>query len=191
MHDALWEHIKESAADPACYAPMCAIIQSSGTGKSRMVDQLGTTHFVIPVCLRRLGEPGRFLFCRLRPYKLITSSPGFPPSDEPVRSYFLASGKPSNEADVYAQRRFDAFFKVLFDKTLGKLQDLEQTRVESTGNNDRYEMLASSFREAMTENQTFWSPNRFRSRFYEDVVISASAMVRSCEVRAVCQRLRG
>ena len=37
---------------------MCHIIQSSGSGKSRLVDQLGTEHLVIPICLRDEADNG-------------------------------------------------------------------------------------------------------------------------------------
>ncbi|KAL0960699.1 hypothetical protein HGRIS_005724 [Hohenbuehelia grisea] len=44
------------------------LFQSSGTGKSRLVDELSKTVFVIPMCLRN-------------------DSTGFPPADSEVRSY--------------------------------------------------------------------------------------------------------
>ena len=34
------------------YANMCAIVQSSGMGKSRTADELGKSHFLIPMNLR-------------------------------------------------------------------------------------------------------------------------------------------
>jgi hypothetical protein len=41
------------------YANLAQIVNSSGTGKSRVVDQLGRKHcFVIPLCLRREGTDG-------------------------------------------------------------------------------------------------------------------------------------
>ena len=103
-----------------------------------------------------------------------------------MRRRVLASGKQSNDIDVmYARRRLDAFFKVLFDKTFEKLQVLEQALVGSVANNEHYSKLASSFRKAMTKGQTFTRQNQFRSRFYKDVVESADAMVESCRVRAM------
>ena len=62
LHKELWNHmvkLYESDLDKDFkYANMCAIIQSSGTGKSRMVDKLGMSHFVIPLCLREDGTTG-------------------------------------------------------------------------------------------------------------------------------------
>ena len=40
------------------YAPLLSIVQSSGTGKSRLIDELSKAHIVIPVNLRKRGEKG-------------------------------------------------------------------------------------------------------------------------------------
>ena len=62
LHKELWNHMVTSYESDLNrdlrYANMCAIIQSSGTGKSRMVDKLGMSHFVIPLCLRKKGTTG-------------------------------------------------------------------------------------------------------------------------------------
>jgi hypothetical protein len=39
--------------DRSPYARLTTIVNSSGTGKSRMVDQLGTEVITVPMCLRR------------------------------------------------------------------------------------------------------------------------------------------
>jgi hypothetical protein len=40
------------------YARATCIINSSGTGKSRMVDQVSMTIITVPMCLRRHGSQG-------------------------------------------------------------------------------------------------------------------------------------
>ena len=50
-HKQLWEHIRVHSDGPRKYANMCAIVQSSGTGKSRVIDELGKSQFVIPMNL--------------------------------------------------------------------------------------------------------------------------------------------
>jgi hypothetical protein len=40
------------------YAQFSSIVNSTGTGKSRMVDQLGTKVITIPMCLRGEGVQG-------------------------------------------------------------------------------------------------------------------------------------
>jgi hypothetical protein len=59
---ALWTRIKKIMKQVNGYARYLAIVQSSGTGKSRMIEELGKTHLVIPVNLRGFGETGLSLF---------------------------------------------------------------------------------------------------------------------------------
>ncbi|KAF8240638.1 hypothetical protein L208DRAFT_1384042 [Tricholoma matsutake] len=52
--EALWTHIRNHY-DPnsnRIYAHFCSVVQSSGMGKSRTVDELGKEHFSIPINLR-------------------------------------------------------------------------------------------------------------------------------------------
>ena len=41
-----------------CYARLASIVNSSGTGKSRMVDQISRKIITVPVCLREYGSGG-------------------------------------------------------------------------------------------------------------------------------------
>ena len=61
--EALWTHIRnhhDSNSD-AIYAPFCSVVQSSGMGKSRTVDELGKEHFSIPINLMNARSSGNFL----------------------------------------------------------------------------------------------------------------------------------
>jgi len=60
---ALWKHIKEhyNLKNTRIYAHYAAIVQSSGMGKSRTVDELGKRHFVIPINLRGPNSTGILL----------------------------------------------------------------------------------------------------------------------------------
>jgi len=57
---ALWNHISGhyNCQHSRVYAHYTAIVQSSGMGKSRTVDELGKTHFVIPINLRGSHSTG-------------------------------------------------------------------------------------------------------------------------------------
>jgi hypothetical protein len=57
---ALWEHICQhyNSENDQLYAHYAAIVQSSGMGKSRTVDELGKLHFVIPMNLRGKDTSG-------------------------------------------------------------------------------------------------------------------------------------
>ncbi|VDB88491.1 unnamed protein product [Peniophora sp. CBMAI 1063] len=58
-HAALWAHIVgHFKRQPRNYSPYCFIVQSSGTGKSRCVDELSKTHLVAPLNVRRPGSRG-------------------------------------------------------------------------------------------------------------------------------------
>jgi hypothetical protein len=58
--DCLWDTLKGycETGDPLTYARYAAIVQSSGMGKSRMIDELSKKHLVIPVNLRPEGDSG-------------------------------------------------------------------------------------------------------------------------------------
>ncbi|KAF8138824.1 hypothetical protein EV363DRAFT_1314913 [Boletus edulis] len=78
--DALWEHIQtsfemssRSGSNRRVYAKYCPVVQSSGMGKSRAVDEMSKYHFVIPVNL------------------LSPESSGYPPRDQPAYDYLIKS----------------------------------------------------------------------------------------------------
>lgn len=53
-HVALKSHIMHyQTSITNCYAPHCAIVQSTGTGKSKTVDEFSKHDFVIPINLRK------------------------------------------------------------------------------------------------------------------------------------------
>ena len=56
--ELVYQYVK-SHNNPDLYARILAIVQSSGMGKSRMIDELSKKHFVIPLNLRN-GDSGRF-----------------------------------------------------------------------------------------------------------------------------------
>ncbi|KAH9019831.1 hypothetical protein EDB85DRAFT_1896484 [Lactarius pseudohatsudake] len=51
--EALAKHVVEERRKEGTYAPFCSIVQSSGMGKSRLVDEFSKTNFLIPINLRR------------------------------------------------------------------------------------------------------------------------------------------
>ena len=50
---ALEKHIIHVKNKASAYAPYCSIVQSSGMGKSRLLDEFSKKHFLIPVNLRK------------------------------------------------------------------------------------------------------------------------------------------
>ncbi|KAF8332488.1 hypothetical protein F5887DRAFT_1063857 [Amanita rubescens] len=137
--EALWTHIRDHY-DPnsnKIYAHFCSVIQSSGMGKSRTVDELGKEHFSIPINLRN------------------ARSTGYPAADHEVRDFLTTK---DTEAGSY--RRACCFVDALFqhtDHTL-KMEFNSQWGIEE---------VAREFRIRMTEGQTMKEHNEFRSNFID------------------------
>jgi hypothetical protein len=68
----VYEYMK-SHNNPDLYVRVLAIVQSSGMGKSRMIDELSKDHFVIPLNLRD-GKSGRFFGRLIFKFKPLTSN---------------------------------------------------------------------------------------------------------------------
>ncbi|KAI9512364.1 hypothetical protein F5148DRAFT_1008366 [Russula earlei] len=86
-----------------CYARLTTIVNSSGTGKSRMVDQLGTEVVVVPMCLRMGHE-------------------GYPPPDKEIRDWLLV-GKTDR---VTVRKKLYGLAHSLLVVTLSKLEAIER-----------------------------------------------------------------
>ena len=56
--DALFEYMGLNFSLSDVYARYCTIGQSSGMGKSRLVDQLSKKYLVVPICLCMDDETG-------------------------------------------------------------------------------------------------------------------------------------
>jgi hypothetical protein len=71
--NVLYDTISVYLAEREVYSQHASIVNSSGTGKSRMVDELGKTVVTVPMCLREPGSnglicyiPSVWLTCSLR-----------------------------------------------------------------------------------------------------------------------------
>ncbi|KAF8339651.1 uncharacterized protein EI90DRAFT_3037372 [Cantharellus anzutake] len=167
------------------YGGLSCIVNSSGTGKSRMVDQLGTEVITVPMCLR----PG------IR---------GMPPPDRKLRGWLVS---PIDDRTT-VQNMLYGFACSLLVVTLRKLKtivsekqdiaqlpSLDSTSAQQSSKEkpkdyvslvmDRHRRLAAAFRECMTAGQSFHASNSYRETFYDEVVKLAekfaenSAQVRS------------
>jgi hypothetical protein len=58
--DFLYEHLASNPKDENKYARYTSIVQSSGMGKSRTIDELSKKHLVVPLNLR-VESNGKFL----------------------------------------------------------------------------------------------------------------------------------
>ncbi|KAM6498654.1 hypothetical protein JOM56_006602 [Amanita muscaria] len=108
---------------PNWYANYLAMVQSSGTGKSRTIDELSKTILTIPVCLRVKGTTG------------------YPYADDEVRD-FLTSPNKENDAHLHAL----TFLLALFEHTKATLQSKYRKKKQ-------YSIVATSFQQYMITSQ--------------------------------------
>ncbi|KAH7909760.1 hypothetical protein BJ138DRAFT_1154518 [Hygrophoropsis aurantiaca] len=164
-HESLWcfiaHHFEKTIKDDKCYARYTAIVQSSGTGKSRVVDQMSKAHFVIPMNLR----DGYY---------------GYPPPDEQVQKYLCHAKGHAESFD-----RACGFLTALFKQTLLVITNFSNVSMGSTNllamdTGDDQEKLAARFREHMAEGMTIHSHGSSRTDFYDAVVHHAEKETALC-----------
>ncbi|KAL5478557.1 hypothetical protein ACEPAI_2741 [Sanghuangporus weigelae] len=125
---------------------MCAVVQSSGMGKSRTIYELGKTHFLIPMILRK-------------------GTSGYPPPDDEVRDFLVMSDSGATDSPDRARRRCIRFFCSLFRNTLLALRRAQNDDASVLTKADMIRWFYS--RMAPPENNTF------RKEFFRTVVQDA------------------
>ncbi|KAK2463892.1 hypothetical protein APHAL10511_004064 [Amanita phalloides] len=145
------------------YGRFTSIINSLGTRKSRMVDELSTKIIMIPML-------------------------GFPPPDIKLCDWLTWT---RNKNDIVM--RLNAFVFSLVNVTRECLTaiggqtndvfDLKPPQVETEESIiSRQAMLASGFRDRMTEGQLFETTNQYRLEFYNNVIDEAERSLGCCVV---------
>lgn len=177
-HDLLYEYLADFREFKNIYARFTSIVQSSGMGKSRTVDELSRKHLVVPLCLRE-GWSGKFSnVCTV--LRLLTLAPGFPPSDNDVRDWFLSA-----KSKIEAFTRAGAFLYALFVILLNYLRQIDAKIANiprPSDDNEIAESLAAKFRLLMTAGQSFSSCGEHRKRFYQEVMLLADQVCPLCFV---------
>ncbi|KIL66156.1 hypothetical protein M378DRAFT_10426 [Amanita muscaria Koide BX008] len=158
--DCLYDTIKCQCTrgDPIVYARYAAILQSSGMGKSRMIDELSKKHLVLPI--------------NLRP----SSDNGFPAADVDVRVFLTVDE--SEKDDIL--RRCHAFLIALFTTARSYLENIDQHIAQHVGElplEQPPQTIAQKFRLLMTAGQTFKRQGDKRRGFYRDVVTYANELL--------------
>ncbi|THH14260.1 hypothetical protein EW146_g6062 [Bondarzewia mesenterica] len=151
--DALWQHIVHHwnlkiELGRKHYAKYLAIVQSSGMGKSRLVDQFSKDHLVIPMNLRS------------------PHAEGFPAWDDSLYSYW---SKEQEHPDVALMMSY-AFLRALFLEAKKVVQSIYEKNGADPSS------LPGHFRNFMTEGQTMQSQGQKRINFYQEVVRKAQDM---------------
>jgi hypothetical protein len=173
--DLLYDHLGSYPKDEDKYARYTSIVQSSGMGKSRAIDELSKKHLVVPLNLRE-DSKGKFLNDCAVPWSL-TVALGFPPPDDDVRDWLL-KGKTKMEAFT----RAGAFLCALFVTLLRYLQqlDAEIADISTLAIDERPKSLEAKLRLLMTAGQTFSRQGQPRRQFYEEVLDLADEVCLLC-----------
>ncbi|KDN34681.1 hypothetical protein RSAG8_12230, partial [Rhizoctonia solani AG-8 WAC10335] len=124
-----------------------SVVQSSGMGKSRMVEESGNTVFTIPINIRE---------------KLSHSRMTYPPPDESMRQFFTNR---QEQSDEWQQADYAILLLVLFTKSRELAHRLFPRLVGQE--------LALAWAEYLKEEQTETKVGRSRQRFYAEVVEAA------------------
>ncbi|KAI0260880.1 hypothetical protein BC834DRAFT_503549 [Gloeopeniophorella convolvens] len=145
------------------------IVQSSGMGKSRMVDEVAKTVITVPMNFRSDDI-----------------DKGYPPPDSRLRQWLLGlSGieDPEGRPDSKTRKdrvitRCEAFVESLLTTLLSHLEGVS---AEASGRVWRMSLgdLAQRFREKMEEDQSFKGHGRYRETFYEQVISGANKITES------------
>jgi hypothetical protein len=102
------QQVEQCSSEKKLYARVLPVMQSSGTGKSRLLNEVAKTVFTFPLCLRPPNANGRFSSV------VVTSAAdtlsGYPSGDQDV--FKLLCQKP---ADSYDSGFFLAFLLSLFE----------------------------------------------------------------------------
>ncbi|KAM6501280.1 hypothetical protein JOM56_004294, partial [Amanita muscaria] len=155
--DRFYDTIKGQCTrgDPVVYARYASILQSSGMGKSRMIDELSKKHLVLPINLRS------------------SSDEGFPAADVDVR-IFLTVGETEKDN---MHRRYRAFLIALFITARSYLQNIDQHIADELPLEQSPHTIAEKFRLLMTAGQTFKRQGGKRCEFYRAVVKYANQVI--------------
>ncbi|KAL5638460.1 hypothetical protein ACGC1H_005223 [Rhizoctonia solani] len=129
-----------------------AVIQSSGMGKSRMVEQSSLSMFTIPINIREDPPAGK---------------KAYPPSDTSVRRFFH---RYQNKDDAEQQAAYAIFLQVLFTKIL----ELIQNQFPELTGQDLARAWATYLKEGGSEDTVGMN----RQEFYNSVVLKADGLLK-------------
>ncbi|QRV99088.1 hypothetical protein RhiJN_27107 [Ceratobasidium sp. AG-Ba] len=152
------------------HANFVPIVQSSGTGKSRAVDQVARRVFTIPFNLRESHD-----------------MTGFPPADPHMNSFILPQASETT-SEIYS--RYFLFFHTLFECVALHIQDLNNCGTPQEFAYEFYKSLrdtakdGSSKREHLYKNVTEKTNHAKKSKFLvEDTKSSCKRLI-----QAICKK---
>jgi len=127
-----------------------SIVQSSGCGKSRLVDKAAEERFAFPLNLRE---------------SLTQSVKTYPPADEEVREYLVPEKDTASDRDL--TRRYVSFLTAMFSAA---------ESVVSGWKLQEHSRIAKKWHSFLNEGQDFQSTGQNRRDFYRRVIESAKKL---------------
>ncbi|PCH37334.1 hypothetical protein WOLCODRAFT_29060, partial [Wolfiporia cocos MD-104 SS10] len=159
---------REDKEDRQVYARYCAIVQSSGMGKSRLMKEVGHERIVIPICLREMG------------------STGFPPRDASVCNFFEnAQGGGRKQALLASYTFLSSIFESVGALFFGADNNAEESAPHENFRECKlYKEVATRFLHFMSDGQRMDSPGENRKRFYQKVIDKGMHQLRAIASQA-------
>jgi hypothetical protein len=137
------------------------VIQSSGMGKSRLVDEVACMKFCFPFNLRNPDPHGQYgigsLNYRQRTW-LDLHCPAYPPSDHCISHFFQ---EPGYEDAI--ERKYTAFFVALFECAVDEVE-LALDGISSTSSS-----ITERWRDYLSSGATAFAVGDNRQKFYQAV----------------------
>ncbi|KAI0260881.1 hypothetical protein BC834DRAFT_503581 [Gloeopeniophorella convolvens] len=163
------KYLRRLACDPTMLprARTFVVVQSSGMGKSRMVNEVAKTVITVPMN-----------------FHSDDIDKGYPPPDNRLRQWLLGlSGIEDAEGRTDPETRKDrvttrceAFVESLLTTLLSHLEGIS-AEAPSRVKGMRVDDLAQRFREKMEEDQSFKGHGKYRETFYEEVISGATKII--------------
>ena len=101
------------------YVNHACMIQSSGSGKSRLVDMVAETIFTIPFNVREARDAASELFPNLMTYTRShpkNAGKAWPPADDVIQHLLVTLAQDSNNASSL-HTKYLCFFQAVFEET--------------------------------------------------------------------------
>jgi hypothetical protein len=161
------------------YARYAAVVQSSGTGKSRLMDEAATTMFSIPINLRKASARGVCLtsVMTLLLNNIFLSLLGYPPRDPDARAILIDNMNDKPQVDVLSWHC--AFLTSLFDHALQTVQSIDAEIQQYGISQEGLPTLAAKFRALMSHGMRFNKHGGFRENFYKKVHLRTHELLHS------------
>jgi hypothetical protein len=153
------------------YARYAALVQSSGTGKSRLVDETAKSIFTIPINIRAPKTLGLCLVHAMRLH-LNMMHVGYPPLDDEPRQFLVENTKSMSRDTTFLSQC--AFLTALFAHTMEIVKNINE-HVSTFGVSIASSASATmKFHALMSHDMKFGEHGQFRRGFYAQVIKHAT-----------------